>query len=237
MVESEATSGMCVVGGYLDISGSHAADWPAGKCFFIWGQGHWEAGAGRSRGLAPFGCRPVLLISAGATDQVPRASQLPAITNSMVWKADTHFTVLKVAFDVNFFKRLVLMVQVVLVLVSILQPSWTCGTLSGRPCTWDQRQGWGLAGDKNDLVDGMGREQRPCWVDNRGSGPYQMSLDMWPEERSPFDGVLEGKELQAGITETAEVSPPKKACLTLALWLMCGLYGPWPMAQGLGWQS
>lgn len=44
-----------------------------------------------------------------------------------------------------------------------------------------------------------------------------MSLDMWPEERSPFDGVLEGKELQAGITETAEVSPPKKACLTLAL--------------------
>ena len=46
-------------------------------------------------------------------------------------------------------------------------------------------------------------------MDNRGSGLYQVSLDISPEERGPFDGVLEGEELQAGITETTEVSPPK----------------------------
>lgn len=94
-MESEATPGMCVVGGYLDTSRSHSADWRAGKCFFLCQ----EAGAGQSLSLAPL-CRPMLVVSAGATGEHRRAEQLPAMTSSIVRKPGSkyiaHFTGLKV---------------------------------------------------------------------------------------------------------------------------------------------
>lgn len=79
----------------------------------------------------------------------------------------------KGAFGVNLLERLALVGQVVLVLVP--QPSWTRGILNDSPRSWDQRQGWGHAGDKNDHLEGVGRGQRSP-QDSRGPGPHPMSL-------------------------------------------------------------
>lgn len=97
-MESEATPGMCVVGGYLDTSRSHSADWRAGKCFFLCQ----EAGAGQSLSLAPLWlqahARGLCWSHWGASQS--RAEQLPAMTSSIVRKPGSkyiaHFTGLKV---------------------------------------------------------------------------------------------------------------------------------------------
>lgn len=50
-------------------------------------------------------------------------------------------------------------------------------------------------------------------MDDRGPGPHQVSLYVEPAEQGPLDRIRRGvgEKLQAGITEIAEVPPPKKS--------------------------
>ena len=81
---------------------------------------------------------------------------------------------------VNLLKLLTLMEQVGLVFQPTLKLSWTRGALHGSPCSWDQRQGWGQAGNRNGSWKVWGENRDPTeWTME-----IQVSLHMRSAEKS-----------------------------------------------------